>query len=240
MRCLLALLLILPSLAWSAITFRSYTAKNADTNGSVVMTKPAGTAVGDVLIFQMVSVPGAIGTISPPTGWTLIDAQTYGSGEGSADYYRVVDGSEGSTFTWTWTGGLGRGVMILAAFSGVDNTTPIHKHSLYYGTTSNTSMPTTSITPTVNNTMIVVMFGTNFAYVITAPSGMTNIYNSIDGGNGYSGEMSYLLQGTAAATSPTATSATAISNNQTNLLIALNPAGGGGGATPFRHKVVSW
>jgi hypothetical protein len=92
-----------------AITFVSSTRSptsfpgSANNTSSCTINKPAGVVANDVLVAFMET--GAA-DISTPSGWTLIDSfQTGSSSMTSNIYYKVVTGSEGSSFSFTDNGG---------------------------------------------------------------------------------------------------------------------------------------
>lgn len=94
---------------------------NSSAGTSVVLTKPAGTADGDVLIAFVAEI--GVGSITAPAGWTLIGSEPAGSTLTVAAY-RKVAASEGASWTWT----LGASVSNLGwvgAFTGVDTTAPV-------------------------------------------------------------------------------------------------------------------
>lgn len=87
---------------------------------TVTVNKPSGASVGDVLI-ALVSSGSSSSTFTTPAGWVLAT-----SGSGMAVFRRIVDGTEGSTFTFTRaTSTTGVFVANIARISGADNTRPI-------------------------------------------------------------------------------------------------------------------
>lgn len=97
----------------------------AQSSNYLTLNKPAGLSVGDIMIVNIVKFSNQIGGPYPLAGWTLIN-----SGLGS-EYtigtvaYRVVDGTEGASFTFHLTYNFtqwAEGALI--AFTGVDLTNP--------------------------------------------------------------------------------------------------------------------
>lgn len=103
------------------------TAKNAGSTG-MTLNKPVGLATGDVLLASF-SIKGGSGvTITPATGFTLVGRVNVGAGatdEVVAVYQKVVTnaGTEPGTYTFTLSGSKAWSAR-MAAFVGVDNTTP--------------------------------------------------------------------------------------------------------------------
>lgn len=77
--------------------FKSY-AKSANPSGTVTSlsaTTPT-YASGDLLVL-MLALSISTTTVTLPSGWTLSNSTTFGSGHRSSVYYKVADGSEGSS-----------------------------------------------------------------------------------------------------------------------------------------------
>lgn len=93
----------------------------------LTIATPAGLAAGDLLLASVAATPSSV-TLTPPPGWTLLRRVVQGSATSSSlsTYYRVADGSEPASTTWTLAGaGFDGGVGGIARFTGVDGTTPI-------------------------------------------------------------------------------------------------------------------
>ncbi|HEX3568636.1 MAG TPA: hypothetical protein VHT70_03075 [Candidatus Saccharimonadales bacterium] len=86
-----------------AATYRSSNTANtgAAAAGSLAVSLPAGVQVGDVLVAGLSVDGGAAVTITPPAGWTSIRT-TSGTSIQNAVYWRLVDGTEPSSYTWTF------------------------------------------------------------------------------------------------------------------------------------------
>src|SRR5262249_42489657 len=73
---------------------------------SAVLTQPAGTASGDLLVAHLSGSGSMVsGGITPPSGWTALYAPTSGgfsNDENYATYYKVAGAAEPSTYTWTF------------------------------------------------------------------------------------------------------------------------------------------
>lgn len=69
-------------------------------SSSVVVNKPAGVVAGNMLIVAITTDGTNISAV--PSGWTLVSGgNNTTTGVRQAVYTRVVDGSEGASFTWT-------------------------------------------------------------------------------------------------------------------------------------------
>jgi len=119
--------------------FRSASSITTANGTSAVINKPAGAAVGDILIvsfaFNSVHTSNAI---TPPAGFTLLGSRSANSTNTSQNtYYRVVDGSEGSTFTWA-TATNAHMAITMAAYSGADTVAPIGNNNIANSVASTT------------------------------------------------------------------------------------------------------
>src|SRR5678809_1327938 len=132
-----------------AIAFRA--AANASGTSSVVCNKPTGTASGDILVAHVISEGSHAFTF---TGWTQIDNFTTTSGTTLriASYWKLAGGSEPSTYTISIASGT-YAELLIAAYSGVDNTAPVDAHTTLEDNGS-ASNPIPSVTASVTNTMI--------------------------------------------------------------------------------------
>lgn len=141
------------------------------TAGALAVNVPTGTVAGDVLIYH-VETTANTGAVSTPAGLTLIESKNNGSLGGTfADFYRVCDGSEPASYSFTLTGAGGSGVG--RAYSGAANTNPVNQHSAHNqsGTTSATA---TTVTTTVDGCMLVIVSGCGSNQTFTNPAGFGN------------------------------------------------------------------
>lgn len=147
----------------SAIAFRAATSASSGGTGALTLSVPAGTQAGDVLIAHVTNrYDGSAGIGLPGGGWTLIGARTSrGAGASTitgAVYWKLASASEPATVTFTLGGG-GTFDMAggLAAYSGVDPTTPVNAVAVSSGSSANLT------TPSVNTTVA----GTRLTHAIT-------------------------------------------------------------------------
>jgi hypothetical protein len=133
---------------------------------------PAGTEAGDFLL-TIVGIAFQFPETNPaPSGWTLLIDEG-----GSADllvYYRVADGTEPSTYTFTF-GDARRTKAAMFRFTGVDTTTPIDATGTTNDNFPNPDAP--SVTTTVDGALIVRILAL-WDQTATPPSGHTERYYS--------------------------------------------------------------
>lgn len=97
----------------------------ATTPSTLAITKPTGLTTGDVMIANLGANLANTNSFSL-TGWTRVPGftvQSNGSNCMQDVLYRVADGSEGASFTFTCTA-TGKLAGDVAAYSGVDNANP--------------------------------------------------------------------------------------------------------------------
>jgi hypothetical protein len=229
----LILLLAMQGMAWGAIEIRGGAANYTTGSGaaSVVINKPASVVAGDVMIVNLSSYGGS-NNWTLLSGWTSISNVLMNStNRYAAVFYRVVDGTEGSSFTFSITGGANSAGAIVA-FSGVDAVNPlgatIQPISTGGGTTAITA---TTITTTTANAAV-IMFGmcSNNPFrtfsgwtTATSPGTLTEIYDF--GGVSYeSVGAAWATKATAGATGAGSATLNAAGSNFGGILIALKAA----------------
>jgi outer membrane protein assembly factor BamB len=169
---------LVPVTAEGAIAFRSAASRNLNGQASsITITKPTGTAKGDVLIAVIAVRPHTV-TITAPSGWSLVNRQnnSNGSQNALAVYYKVAANSEPASYAWSFSSNTGSAGGILA-FSGVDNTSPIDVNAGALTTTSTTSFQAPSVNTTVANTMLVIAHEFSSSERWTAATGTTEVFD---------------------------------------------------------------
>lgn len=73
------------------------------TTAGLLINKPTGTAAGDIMVAFIGVGYLTLTSITPPSGWTLIDSQLLVSPDMYA-YYKVAGASEPASYTWSTTG----------------------------------------------------------------------------------------------------------------------------------------
>jgi hypothetical protein len=137
-----------------------------------VISKPTGTAEGDLLIVALID--DAAGNPTLPDGWTLINDIESSSSELTVAY-KVAGGSEGSDYTFAGTGCEIRG--IISRFTKSAGTWDIEASSEAAEVTAVATITTASVTAT-DNSMLFVAYGsddTSGGSISTGPADMTQI-----------------------------------------------------------------
>jgi len=204
-------------------------AKATANASSVTVSKPTGTAEGDLLVaFLGIRASKSSANITLPSGFT--EASIEGGQNPTLQVsYKVAGASEGADYTFTLNSSANHGV-ILARFSGVNTSSP----SDATATTGTAGYPPGSTSPTLSaittstdGAFVLAAYVLNLSgstYTITAPSGMTEIDASEDGTVNL--EASYVSQATAGSSGDkTATVESAA--GWAGILWAIEPAASG-------------
>lgn len=122
-----------------AVAQRTATSTNTGSSAatSLVLNAPTGTSSGDYMETILTLNGGSGITVTPPSGWTLLNRTNNTTVLGQAIYYRIAGGSEPSTYTWTITSCFASAVM--NGYTGVDNNNPIAGFTTLAKTTASTS-----------------------------------------------------------------------------------------------------
>jgi hypothetical protein len=221
--------LVLCAQARATTYFRSSaTAQTGSGASSITVNVPAGVVAGDVMI-AAIDAEGS-GSFTAPTGWSstgLFSGATFFGFAGI--YFHVAGASEPASYTW----GLGttrKASAKILSYVGVENSSPIEVTSTTAGASSGTSDSASSITTTVNNTMVIMDFGADNAFgsfTITPPSGTSERAKVFTSGSGsmLGGQAQDFTQATAGATG-TKTFKTSVSIPWGAITIALRPGAG--------------
>lgn len=163
----------------------SFIAASSGNNGggatTLVLSVPASTLDGDIMI-ATVTVRGGTGTtITAPAGWNLIrrvDSTTTLAAQ--ATYWRKA-ASEPASYTWTISSNKASGG--IETYRGVNQTTPIDAEN-GQANASATNITAPSITTTANGAMLVGAFGIANDSAVTKPPTMIERYtNASTGGS---------------------------------------------------------
>lgn len=140
-----------------AVAFRVSTEAHA-TSGALAVTIPATVQAGDLLLLVGgLNNGGSAGfDWSTPAGWTKKDDRSVGSNLYGVLYAKVaVSGDAGATVTLA-SGTTGKSCAILAAYSGVDQSSPIDGVAGLSETISTASHTTPTLTTTADQDVIVI------------------------------------------------------------------------------------
>jgi hypothetical protein len=111
-------------------------------------------------------------TVTPNTGgWSVVTNTTAGTAMRHLTYVRVAGSTEPTSYTWSWSGRQGASGGI-AAYQGVDRTTPVDAFAASASTTSSTSIVAPSVTTTKAGDALVGSFGIATNPTFTPPAGM--------------------------------------------------------------------
>jgi len=88
------------------------------------LSKPSTAVAGDVLLANVSVNGGSPAVITAPTGWVSIARTDNDTNISVASYYKVVSGSEPTSYTWTISPQT-HAVGGITDYTGVDTTNPI-------------------------------------------------------------------------------------------------------------------
>jgi hypothetical protein len=159
------------------VTFVAQTKTTYATRTTTTVTKPTGTANGDLVLLGIVTgnATEAVDP-TPPAGFTLLTGYPTDASDGSFNvemrvYYRIAS-SEGASWDFTHSSASSEGVAV--TYRTVDTSTPIDVNpSIAPG--SGATSTATSVTTTTANAML-IFFGHDWGSTpggLTPPTGMT-------------------------------------------------------------------
>src|SRR5919198_350359 len=165
--------LVAPAADGATITFRAAGVAGNMGGTTLVIPKPAGVVSGDFLL-AAITVRDNPGITPPSADWTLVRKDPLVGGPTTvvtqAVYWHTAGSTEPATYTWTFsTSQLASGG--ISAYIGVDSTAPINAMSGATGTGNTLTAP--SVITTVNDALIVGLFGVARSTGISPPTGMT-------------------------------------------------------------------
>ena len=137
---------------------------------TTVVTKPTGTADGDLLIVTLGTRTDTVSGV--PSGWTLIDSVDTNPTSNILMYtYWKIAASEGASWEWTWSGSNNSKLWSCLRFDGADSTTPINSHGMSAVFDDATPSFSNGSTPSVANCMMVISL-----YTRDTSAGATSAY----------------------------------------------------------------
>jgi hypothetical protein len=151
------------AMASCTIAFKAATTTEVPSSGSmsIVLSRPTGTTTGDLLLAAMFwgsTNNSTLPSMTAPTGWTLL-RRTDNSPEASLSvYYKIATASEPSSYTFDTSTGMSAAGWI-AAYSGVNQTTPIDTDKGQFANTSSTTYAAPSITTSYANDVVLFTVG---------------------------------------------------------------------------------
>lgn len=150
-------------LAACTIAFKAATTTEVPSSGStiIVLSQPPGTAPGDLLVAAMmwgstnnVSLPA----MTAPTGWTLLRRTDNSPVASLSVYYKIATTSEPSTYTFSDANSMSAAAWI-AAYSGVNETTPIDTDNGAFVAAPSVTFFAPSITTAFANDIVIFTIG---------------------------------------------------------------------------------
>ncbi len=188
---------------------------------SLTLNTPAGVATGDVMVAHVV-VRATSTTITPPSGWVLIRRDNTTSSIGVALYYKIASAPEpaGQTFTFSSAEQASGGI---AAYSGVNNSSPIDASSGQYNPSTGT-ITAPSVTTTFSNDQLLFFAADTTATTVTPPAGMTQQWLATT--TQTTSEMADQALSSAGSTGTRVGTAGSTSSSNIGELVALKPANG--------------
>src|SRR6266702_4428799 len=203
------------------ISLRATATGNNGAGGStLIISTPAGTASGDVMVAHVV-VQTAANAITAPAGWSLVLRQDSSSAMSTVSYVKVAGSTEPASYTWSF-GTSGQASGGIASYIGVNTTTPVDAgHGQYNNSTSN--VDNSGVTTTTANDMLVYAVGITIATSVNVPSGFTQQWSTSSSASTTS-EMSQELFSPIGATGTIHGTHNGGANSNITMLIALEPA----------------
>jgi hypothetical protein len=171
-----------------AIAFRAQATATGPT-GSMSITVPATVQSGDLLLLAWHT--SVASQLVVPSGWTLVDSQhAVGAGAFVTAIWKIATSGDASSSIAVpnTVGNNGKLSCALTAWSGADQTTPLHKIAFSAITSPTTSHATPTVTTTLDNCEIVTIFHDKDSAVTTAtkPAAYTDRSKVLTGGTGQS------------------------------------------------------
>lgn len=193
-----------------AVAFRASSTSSTGNNGSTTRTLTLGSGItaGDIILLNCyieANGGGAPPTITTPSGYNLLVRSV--NANPSPDFaqhifWKIATGADASSaVALAWGGTNVFNSHCAAAFSGVDQTTPIDASNTNVGTATSLTVTFPSVTPDVSNTVYVALGNYWDSRTWTAGAGLTEHvdFNNTWIGSG-AGPASGVASGTKTAT----------------------------------------
>lgn len=148
-------------------------------SGNISLTKPGGVSPGSLLMAFINGWGSTTATITPPGGWSTLrgpDRRTTGDQFFAYIFYRIADGSEGASFTFTKSSGSLECAAMIARFEGHDAADPFDDTTTFNHGDGGTRTGTGFSTAEANELLVLMSWGYAGA-VSSTPSGMTQHLN---------------------------------------------------------------
>jgi len=169
----------LPYVIDPAVTFRAIAGVTTANATTIALSKPLGTASGDVLVASLSTVNNYAVT-SP--GWTLLSQVPNGATSELISLYKVAGGAEPASYTFTVGTVAVKVAGAIEGFTSADNNAPID--DLKTATGSGTAMTATNAVPVQNSTDTVVAFAVGRGDTYSGQTGFTSQASGKTGNGG--------------------------------------------------------
>ncbi|QQS39286.1 glycosyltransferase [Candidatus Woesebacteria bacterium] len=199
----------------SAPVFRGESSSTFTTAASVVVNKPTGTVDNDIMLAIIYKENTA--AVTAPSGWNYIDGETPTTDHDVIVYWKRAS-SEGSNYTWSWTGSTWSGGAIMSYSGAITTGDPVNTYSANSASSGQT-LTATGVTTSVDNTTIVALGAHWNTGTYSGPTGYTVRATP------QSMRLSDKTQASAGATGDAVMTTSANSSSWTAHLVALKPAG---------------
>lgn len=145
---------------------------------SMVITVPAGTELGDLLITHIAWGTSGVNTFVTPAGWTELIGNDYANASGVV-YYRMADGTEPASYIFTKTSaGNTGGVGEMLRISNARPSVPIPFYDEVGSTFNDVNYPVPlSISGHTNALELAFIAAQGGTITFTSPAGMTEIFD---------------------------------------------------------------
>jgi hypothetical protein len=202
-----------PAVAWgSSSPTTNYVGGGGAT--SAVVTAPTGIVTNNLLVACLHMEANPPPTVTLPTGWTQIASTSGAAGMGAVIAWKRAGGSEPSSYTFTWTGGVWTTAVIHRFTGAVTAGNPFGSAAGYASAYStSTTIPSQAYTASGAGLGIWVCTTFSDGSTITPPAGYTQQYTATPGSQ-------TLGTRADAAGSPTSGTGTASSNGGAEVVFA--------------------
>ena len=212
------------------------TARTSSGDGTLTINKPSGTASGEVLIANIVQNDANglnLSNVTIPAGWSLIDGKEI-QNAGTSQFwgtilYRVTDGSEPSSYSFTLDSDAEMAIGSIVAFAGVDVTNGPFDVAPGTLNVTNAATATASAISNVTSNAAIIMFSQvvndlNYSnWTATTPTSFVELYDDTTQFEGHASVgAAWGIKSSVGSTGSASVTLTG-SNSNAAILIALKP-----------------
>jgi hypothetical protein len=207
-----------PGVASGAIGFvAASSANNGAGATTLVINKPTGVVEGNLMVATVTAA--GTGTVTAPSGWTVVTNTTQSTTLRQAIYYKVAGAGEGSSYSWSL--GTSRSTSGgIVDYSGVNQTAPVDATAAATGASGNAVAP--SVTTSVAGDQVVASVSFATATTVTPDATATERYDTSSGST--TSEAADFVQATGGATATKTATPAASGSGWIAAAIALRDA----------------